>query len=46
MYRDKDKAEIKGMANLWLSQIESHYIEESQPLTLSNDILLGSQTGA
>lgn len=44
MYRDKDEAEIEGMPNQWLVQLESN---PSKPTPDSiNDTLLWFQTGA
>ena len=34
MHRDKDGAEIEGMANQCLTQLETHPMGKNQPLTL------------
>jgi hypothetical protein len=42
--QDKNEAEIEGMANQWLAQLETQSMEENPPNTI-NDILLYLQTG-
>jgi DNA-binding GntR family transcriptional regulator len=46
MCRDKHGAEIEGMANQWLSQIETHPVGKILSPDNINDSLLYLQTGA